>query len=140
MARTASPPAETAHELRTVLGRLTRRLRAAGELPLTQATVLGRLDREGPKTTSALAAAERVRPQSMAQTIADLERAGHVTRRADPDDRRRVILDLTAGGRAAVEAERRSREGWLAQAIDEKLDADERATLMRAVEILRRLT
>ena len=140
MARTASRSAETAHELRTVLGRLVRRLRSEGRLPLAQASVLGRLDREGPQTTSALAAAERVRPQSMAQTIADLERDEHVTRRPDPGDRRQQLIELTAAGRAALDAERRSREGWLAQAIEDTLDADERATLMRAVEILRRLT
>jgi DNA-binding MarR family transcriptional regulator len=140
MARTASRSAETAHELRTVLGRLTRRLRSEGTLPLQQGSVLGRLEREGPHTTSALAAVERVRPQSMAQTIADLERDGLVVRRPDPHDRRQLLLELTDAGRGALDGERRSREGWLARAIEETLDADERATLMRAVEILRRLT
>jgi len=140
MARTASRSAETAHELRTVIGRLVRRLRSEGTLPLQQASVLGRLEREGPHTTSALAAAERVRPQSMAQTIADLERDGFVARRPDPHDRRQLLLELTDAGRGALHGERRSREGWLAQAIEETLDAEERATLMRAVDILRRLT
>jgi DNA-binding MarR family transcriptional regulator len=140
MARaTTADPAVVAHELRVVVGRLIRRLRAAGRIPLPQATVLGRLDREGPLTTSALAAAERVRPQSMAQTVADLERLGLVERRPDPADRRQVLLSLSAGGRAAIEAERRGREGWLAEAIDARLDARERATLERAVEILGRL-
>ena len=142
MARsTATDPAVIAHELRVVVGLLVRRLRAAGRIPLPQATVLGRLDREGPQTTSALATAERVRPQSMAQTVAELERAGLVSRAADPSDRRQFLLSLTAEGRAAVDAERSSREGWLAQAIAEKVtDPAERATLDRAVEILRRLT
>jgi DNA-binding MarR family transcriptional regulator len=142
MARTtAADPAVVAHELRVVVGRLIRRLRAAGRIPLPQATVLGRLDREGAQTTSALAAAERVRPQSMAQTIADLERAGLVSRAADPSDGRQYLLSLTDEGRAAVTAERSSREGWLAQAIAENItDPAERATLERAVEILRRLT
>jgi DNA-binding MarR family transcriptional regulator len=140
MPRTVAGSAATAHELRIVLGRLVRRLRVEGELPMNQATVLGRLDREGPQTTSALAAAERVRPQSMAQTVADLERARLVTRRADPADGRQFLLELTGEGRARLEVERRSRDGWLAQAIDERLDAEEQATLMRAVEILGRLT
>src|SRR3954471_10431220 len=137
----ATDPAEVAHELRTVVGRLVRRLRAAGQIPLPQATVLGRLDREGPLTTSALAAGERVRPQSMAQTVADLEQAGLVQREADPADRRRCLLSLTDEGRAAIQSERSSRKGWLAQAIAEQVtDPAERATLERAVEILRRLT
>ena len=136
MARTASLSAE----LRDVLGAVVRRLRAEARLPLAQVTVLGRLDREGAQTTSALARAAGVRPQSMAQTVADLERAGFVSRAPDPDDRRQVLLSLTDQGRAAVAAERASREGWLARAIEERLDADERATLERAVEILRRLS
>jgi DNA-binding MarR family transcriptional regulator len=136
MARTASLSAE----LRDVLGRLVRRLRAEAQLPLAQATVLGRLDREGPLTTSALARAAGVRPQSMAQTVADLERTGFVVRSPDPGDRRQLLLSLTDEGHVAIEAERASREGWLARAIDERLDADERATLERAVEILRRLS
>jgi DNA-binding MarR family transcriptional regulator len=140
MARTTSQPEVTAHELRTVLGRLIRRLRATAEFPLAQAAVLGRLDREGPQTTSGLAAVEGVRPQSMAQTVADLERAGLITRSPDPIDRRQVLLSLTDQGRAAIASERRSREGWLARAIEANLDDEERAALMRAVELLRRLT
>src|SRR4051794_11226909 len=136
MARTASLSAE----LRDVLGRLVRRLRAEAQLPLAQATVLGRLDREGELTTSALARAAGVRPQSMAQTIADLERAGFVTRAPDPGDRRQVLPPPPGGGRGGIGAERASRGGWLARAIDETLAAGERATLERAVEILRRLT
>ena len=58
----------SASELRIVLGQLVRRLRAEHRFPISQATVLSRLDREGAATTSALAAAERVRPQSMAHT------------------------------------------------------------------------
>jgi DNA-binding MarR family transcriptional regulator len=139
MPRTAPSPTATAHELRTVLGPLVRRLRAAGSLPLPQSGVLSRLDRQGPQTTSALAAADRVRPQSMAQTVAELERVRYVSRRPDPTDGRRRLLEITGDGRAALEAERRSREGWLARAVEERLDAEEQETLMRAVEILRRL-
>jgi DNA-binding MarR family transcriptional regulator len=139
MSDTLARPEATAHELRTVLGPIVRRVRAAGDLGMSQAMVLSRLDREGPQTTSALAASAGVRPQSMAQTVGDLESAGFVRRRPDPADRRQVLIELTDDGRAALEAERRSREGWLAQAIAERLDAEEQATLQRAVELLRRL-
>ena len=73
-----------ASELRLVLGQLVRRLRAEYAFPVAQASVLSRLDREGPQTASALATAERVRPQSMAQTLAELETAGLIERRPDP--------------------------------------------------------
>jgi DNA-binding MarR family transcriptional regulator len=132
-------PALLASELRVVLGQLVRRLRAQHRFPLTQGAVLGRLDRHGAMGVSDLAAAERVRPQSMAQTVADLEAAGMVTRRPDPHDRRRALVELTEHGLATLEADRREREGWLARAIVEDLDAAERATLRESVELLRRL-
>ena len=132
-------PALVASELRVVLGGLVRRLRAEHRFPLSHGAVLGRLDREGPQSVSDLAVAERVRPQSMAQTVADLEADGYVERRADPNDRRRALVELTATGRAALEADRRQREGWLARTIASELSPREQATLAAAVEILRRL-
>src|ERR1044072_8308935 len=88
-----------ASDLRVVVGQLIRRLRAEqGRFSISQGAVLGRLDREGPQSVSDLAAAERVRPQSMAQTVADLESAGLVDRSPDPDDGRRALVSLTAAG------------------------------------------
>jgi len=132
-------PALLASELRAVLGQLVRRLRTQHRFPLAQGTVLGRLDRQGAMGVSDLAAAERVRPQSMAQTVADLESAGMVTRRPDPRDGRRALVELTPHGLATLQADRRDREGWLARTIADDLDPAERATLHRSVELLRRL-
>ena len=131
--------ARVASELRVVLGQLIRRLRAEHRFPLAHGAVLGRLDREGPRSVSDLAVAERVRPQSMAQTVADLEADGLVARRPDPGDRRRALVELTAQGRDALEADRRHRVGWLARAIDDDLSPEEQAVLAEAVELLRRL-
>ncbi|HEX4670457.1 MAG TPA: MarR family transcriptional regulator [Solirubrobacterales bacterium] len=131
-------PAPLASDLRVVLGQLVRRLRAEHRFPLSQGTVLGRLDREGSQGVSDLALAERVRPQSMAQTVGDLEQAGFVTRRPDPRDGRRALVSLTEAGRAELEADRRHREGWLVAAI-EGLSDEEQAALGRATELLRRL-
>jgi DNA-binding MarR family transcriptional regulator len=131
-------PALVASELRVVLGQLVRRLRAEHRFPLSHGSVLGRLDREGPQSVSDLAVAERVRPQSMAQTVSDLEADGLVERHPDPEDRRRALVDFTDAGRAALEADRRHRVGWLAQAI-EQLPPEEQAALAQATEILRRL-
>jgi DNA-binding MarR family transcriptional regulator len=132
-------PALLASELRVVLGQLVRRLRAQHRFPLSQGTVLGRLDRHGAMGVSDLAAAERVRPQSMAQRGADLVAAGLVSRRPDPDEGRRALVSLTADGLATLQADRRDREGWLARYIADEFDAEERATLHRSVELLRRL-
>jgi DNA-binding MarR family transcriptional regulator len=129
-----------ASELRIVLGRLMRRLRAEYRFPLSQAAVLGRLDREGPQSVSDLAAAEHLRHQSMAQTVLDLEAEGMVVRTSDPDDRRRFLVSLTPMGGAALEADRRKRDGWLAQAIEAELTAEERAILSRATALLDRVS
>jgi DNA-binding MarR family transcriptional regulator len=128
-----------ASELRVVLGRLVRRLRAEHRFSLAHGAVLGRLDREGPMGISDLAGAERVRPQSMAQTVGELEDDGLVERRADPGDGRRALLELTPRGRETLAAERRHREGWLIEAIDEQFSPDEQRVLARAVPLLARL-
>jgi DNA-binding MarR family transcriptional regulator len=131
--------ARVAADLRVVIGQLIRRLRAEHRFPLAQGSVLGRLDRQGPQSVSDLAAAERVRPQSMAQTVSDLETDGLVQRAPDPTDRRRQLVSLTGEGREALQSDRRSRDGWLARAIDEDLSPEEQAVLRDAVDLLRRL-
>lgn len=127
-----------ASELRVVLGQLIRRLRAEHRFPISQGTVLGRLDREGPRSVSDLAVSERVRPQSMAQTVSDLEGDGLVERNPDPSDGRRALVSLTAPGKDALEADRRHREGWLVKAIEE-LPAEDQETVGRAIVLLRHL-
>jgi DNA-binding MarR family transcriptional regulator len=101
--------------------------------------VLSRLDRAGPQTTSGLAAAERMRPQSMAQTLTDLRNDGFVDRTPDPGDRRQILVELTASGRTCLAAARRHREGWLTQAITDELTPAEQKLLVNAVALLRRL-
>jgi DNA-binding MarR family transcriptional regulator len=128
-----------ASELRVVLGGLVRRLRAERRFSLSQASVLGRLDREGTMSIGDMAAAERVRPQSMTQTIGDLEADGLIERSPDPADGRRMLVDLTAQGRQTLEQDRREREGWLARAIAEDLSPQEQQVLMRSLVLLRRL-
>lgn len=140
MSRPSDQVVKGASELRLVLGQLVRRLRAEYSFPVAQASVLSRLDREGPQTTSTLAAAERVRPQSMAQTVAELETAGLIARSPDPRDRRRVHIELTARGRERVLEERGRREGWLAAAIAAELSPEEQRTLLAAVPLLQRLS
>ena len=128
-----------ASELRLALGHLTRRLRAEHRFSISQGAVLGRLDREGTSSIGDLALAERVRPQSMAQTVSDLEAEGLIARRPDPADGRRTLVELTEQGLETLEHDRRKREGWLAAALDQLSPAEQRA-LVRALEILRRVS
>jgi DNA-binding MarR family transcriptional regulator len=133
-------PETLASDLRVVLGRLVRRLRAERrDLSLAQVTVLGRLDRTGASGISDLAAGERVRPQSMAATVAALLAAGLVSRSPDAGDRRRVLIALTPAGVEALAADRRRREGWLSEAIERDLSPAERRVLADATALLARI-
>src|SRR3954463_14713843 len=115
-----------AHEFRETLGRVVRRLRAEpGEPPVAQLTVLGRLDRQGPASTSDLAAAERMRPQSMAQTVRELENAGLSPRPPDPHEGRRALVELSPDGLQRLRDARAQREGWLSQTLEREFSAAE---------------
>jgi DNA-binding MarR family transcriptional regulator len=131
--------ATLAHELRETVGRFIRRLRAEPGPPVAQMTVLARLSREGAAGVSDLAAAEKMRPQSMAPIVRDLEQAGLVHRRPDPDDRRRALVELTPAGSQTLGATRARREDWLSETLDEVLDAGERERLRAALELLSRV-
>jgi DNA-binding MarR family transcriptional regulator len=139
MQGTQETTADLAHDLRETVGRVLRRLRAEPGPPIGQLAVLSRLDREGPASISDLAAADRMRPQSMAQTVRDLEDAGLVSRRPDPADGRRHFGELTEAGLQTLLATRARREDWLTQALDRELDADQRELLRRAVALLNRV-
>lgn len=123
------------------IGLLIRRARAAGrthELSLTELSVLGRLDREGPATAADLARAEGVRPQSMGATVAALAKMGMVERRPHATDGRQMLVALTAKGVAVRKSAKDAKHLWLAQAV-EKLDKREREALFQAGEIIQRL-
>ena len=139
MQGTQATTAQLAHDLRETVGRVLRRLRAEPGPPIGQLAVLSRLDREGPASISDLAVADRMRPQSMAQTVRDLEDAGLVSRRPDPADGRRHFVELTDAGLETLLATRARREDWLTQALDRELDADQRDLLRRAVALLNRV-
>ena len=123
------------------IGLLVRRVRAASAaqgLSLTEALVMARLARDGPATTADLARAEGMKPQSMGATIAALEERGLVEREPHPTDGRQVNIQLTANGTAVRKSAKDAKRTWLAQAISQ-LDEQERDTLFKAADIIKRL-
>jgi len=124
--------------------RLARRLRmerpeALPELSNLAVSVLGQLHRRGPATPGTLAAAERLRPQSMTRTLAGLERRHLIVRRPDGRDGRRSLLTLTEAGRQALISDMRRRDDWLAGAMACQLTRAERELLRLAGELMERL-
>ncbi len=95
------------------------------------------LDR-GPMTQRQLAAAGQVEEQTMGRVVDRLERTGHVSRRRDPDDRRRLIIERTALGDDAWTVVQASEVAD--RLVDDALDDPEsfRAELVRLVDALRR--
>jgi DNA-binding MarR family transcriptional regulator len=128
-----------AFELRDTLSRGARRIRVESGPPLSQLTVMGHLQRRGAMSTNELAAAERVRPQSMSSTVRLLEEAGLVDRRPHPTDRRQVLLELTRKGVKTLEKIFAVREDWLTTVILQQLTDAERQELHRALDLIRRV-
>lgn len=142
MARVSESAVRAARDLRVVFSRLRRRLRqvaTADDLTPPQTAVLLRLVKDGPASTSELAGAERVRPQSMAATVAGLDRHGLIERTADPSDGRRQLITLTAIGRRRAESDRKVREEWLVRAMQDRYTERERQLINEALTLLGRL-
>jgi DNA-binding MarR family transcriptional regulator len=122
--------------------RLARRLRmerpAAGP-PLQELSVLAHLNRSGPMTPGEIAAAERVQPQTLTRTLAELEGKGQIVRWTDTADRRRSLLSLTEAGLRALAADMRQRDNWLSLAMAEELTPTETRLLSLAAELMERL-
>ncbi|PWW09147.1 MarR family winged helix-turn-helix transcriptional regulator [Mangrovibacter plantisponsor] len=132
----------TAASLRSLVGRLSRRLRASappGDLTWSQVAVLGYLVRDGAMTVTELADAERVRTQSMGATVASLQASGMVTGEPDPNDGRKTRYHATEACLALVSANRAMRDDWLLQAMESQLSQDEQRQLTQLVPLLQKL-
>ncbi|WP_190177766.1 MarR family winged helix-turn-helix transcriptional regulator [Streptomyces naganishii] len=135
--------ARAARELRVVFSRLRRRIREVAQdedLTPSQVSALTLAGKHGAATASALAAAEGVRPQSMATTLSALEQHGLIRRSPDPDDGRRQLVTLTETGRERIEDNRQVRAEWLARALQDRFSEAERGTLLEAFALMERLT
>lgn len=139
----AESAARAASEVRVVFSRLRRRLRelsGAQDLTPSQTSALSRLGKGGPASTSTLAAAEGVRPQSMAATLAALDERGLIRRCPDPEDGRRQLVSLTDAGHERMEGTRLAREEWLTRSFQDHFTPQERRTVIEAMALLERLT
>jgi DNA-binding MarR family transcriptional regulator len=138
--RTTDPAAV---ELGLAVTRFRARMRAetatAEGWTISQLSTLSRLIKEGPMTASALAQAEHVRPQSIAEMVAVLRDDGLVAAEPDPTDRRKSLLTATEAGHRLVDDVKAARGTWLAQAIDAVIRPEARGDLAIAIDVLNRL-
>jgi DNA-binding MarR family transcriptional regulator len=121
--------------------RLARQLRQQSDIGLTpsQLSALSSIDRHGPLTLGDLAECERVAPPSVTKVVAKLEADGLVTRKVDPSDRRCSHVTVTERGADLLTESRNRKSAWLAARIND-LDADQRARLAAALDVLETLT
>ncbi|RNI24728.1 MarR family winged helix-turn-helix transcriptional regulator [Flexivirga caeni] len=136
---TASEAASAAaRDVVLLFRQLRQRMREIPEGGLTsaQGAVLLRLDKDGPSSTTLLAAAEGVRSQSMTVTLNGLEAKGLIERRPDPADGRRAIVTLSDAGRDQVREGRELRHLWLAQALDARLAPEQLVAVNDSITLL----
>ncbi|GAA4880485.1 MarR family winged helix-turn-helix transcriptional regulator [Actinomycetospora straminea] len=79
-----------------------RTMAAAVGVSTTEAAVLGHLLHDGPQSPSVVAARAGFSPAAATSLLDRLEQADLVSRRAHPRDRRRLLVELTPRGRAAI--------------------------------------
>ncbi len=135
-------PDEVARAVQASVRLLTHRLRDVpqdGDVSLSEASLLARLDHLGPRDAATLARLEGISAQSVGVTIAALAARGLVRRRPDPEDGRRRVVALTPAGLAALRRRRTRRAAQLAAALAEGFSAAERRQLLAAVPLIERL-
>ena len=104
---------------------------AAVGLRATQFAILSRLERGGPTTINALAAALVMDRTTLGRNILPLQRDGLIEIGASPADRRRHELRLTPAG---AEKQRAARDRWSsAQARFEEVFGAARAAALRSL-------
>jgi DNA-binding MarR family transcriptional regulator len=134
---------EVAAALRTGVHRLVKLLRREtrneAQLSLTERSTLGLLYPDLRLAPSELARMEKVTTQSMSQVINHLAEVDLIDRTPSGEDKRKVLLSLTAAGRSYVEQRRRDKQEWLANALHEKLGFAEKELLMDALHSLTKL-
>ncbi|MFD1507161.1 MarR family transcriptional regulator [Georgenia yuyongxinii] len=130
---------DLATNVRIAVLRLSRRLRSeSGALTEAQHSVLSALVHIGPMSPGQLAEHDKVQRPSMTRTVAALEERGLVTRAANPDDKRHVVVAATEAGRELVKEIKRRRNAWLNKGLA-GLTPAERDTVAQAAVILRRM-
>jgi DNA-binding MarR family transcriptional regulator len=137
-------PEETAGELMDVVPRVMRALRhqmrrhRGVDLSVPEFRTLGFLNRHEGASLSQVADHIGLTLPSMSKLVDGLVGRKLVEREFNRQDRRRVTLALTGRGRAILQAARTPTQAHLAQVLS-ALTPDERATVVRAMQVLRPL-
>lgn len=89
---------------------------------------------------SELARIEKVTSQSMSQIINKLLANNLIQKTPSTKDKRKVLISISPGGQEFIELKRNRTSEWLTKTISEKTSKEERIILVKAAEILAKLT
>jgi DNA-binding MarR family transcriptional regulator len=112
------------------------RKHGATEISVPQFRVLNFLGRNEGASLSRVAEYIGLTLPSMSALVDSLVAGGLVTRQTHPEDRRRMTLTLTKGGRAKFKSSRESTANYLGQKL-KHLSAADRVTVTKCMKILR---
>jgi|SRR5277367_4378777 len=132
---------DSASRLRTVVGKLSRRLRptlAGTGLTPTRISVLFSVVRLGPLRLSELAEVEGLNPTMLSRAIGEMVEQGLVRRVPDPEDGRAALVDATRAGKQMRERILAERSDVLSVQLGQ-LSAAERQALEEALPVLEAL-
>jgi DNA-binding MarR family transcriptional regulator len=133
---------ETAHELLEIIPLVMRtvaaELRAAGEMPAPAHFGLLSILAVRPRMLTDLASIQGVSLPTMSNSISAMVERGWVRRAAPEADRRVVMIEATATGRAALERVSRCAEAHLADVLA-PLDLPARKRLQGGLGVLRKV-
>jgi DNA-binding MarR family transcriptional regulator len=132
-------PDRTAEDILLALRRIMRSMDIASRqliiergLTTPQLICLQNLQEQGPLTTGKLAEAVSLSPATVTGILDRMERRGLITRERRPEDKRRVLVAVTAAGQSAAEAAPSYLAKRLAQSL-ERLPEAERAEIQRVI-------
>jgi DNA-binding MarR family transcriptional regulator len=133
---------ESAREILEIIPLVMRtvaaELRAAGELPAPAHFGLLSVLSARPRMLTDLASLQGVSLPTMSSSISAMVERGWVKRTAPGDDRRVVMIEVTATGRAALERVSRAAESHLAELMA-PLDVPARRRLLGGLGVLRKV-
>jgi DNA-binding MarR family transcriptional regulator len=134
-------PDDEVDRLRIVLGRISRMVdrQVPGDgMTRTQLSVLGTIARRQTMGMSELAEREGLNPTMLSRIVGNLEAAALVSRTPGPDDRRSVVVEITATGAKLQARRQRERTRLFAERLG-RVDPQRTAALLDALPALESL-
>lgn len=134
---------QLATDLRTVVTRLIKRLRAestlGNELSLTGRSTLALIQQQGKASPAELAAMEKITNQSMSAVLQHLASLGYIERTTSKEDKRKQVISISKAGEKKLQQVRSLRDEWLSRAMRDTCTARELKALAKAVAALGRI-